>query len=78
MSGPTAAEALRNRFETIRQNELQRLAKKLRSLTADDRRGIDAITADIVYAITGLPARALAENAHPRDIDALARLFDLE
>jgi glutamyl-tRNA reductase len=77
MSGSAVAEALRTRFETIRQTELQRLAKKLRTLTPEERSGVEAITADVVRAIAGLPARALAEHAPARDVDALTRLFDL-
>ncbi|MBW8862251.1 MAG: hypothetical protein JF601_07750 [Acidobacteria bacterium] len=42
---------MRERFETIRQHEIKRLDKKLRGLSDDDRRSLEAITAEIVHAI---------------------------
>ena len=78
MIGPSVSRALRNRFESIRQAELERLNKKLRGLTDEDRRSVDAITSEVVHAIASLPERALVAGAPPSAVDALVRLFALE
>jgi glutamyl-tRNA reductase len=77
MSGPIVSRALRERFETIRRAEFERLTKKLRGLTDDERRSVDAITADIIHAIASLPERALAGDASRPAAEALVRLFSL-
>jgi glutamyl-tRNA reductase len=69
--------ALRHRFESIRRAELERLDKKLRGLSEDDRRSIDVITADVIRAIACVPERALHENAPTPAVEALATLFEL-
>ncbi len=78
MSGRGVSEALRDRFETIRQSEVERLEKKLRRLSDDDRRVVEAITAEVVQAIAGAPARALADEASRPALDAVVRLFALD
>ena len=78
MSGPGLSKALRHRFETIRQAELERLDKKMRGLTAEDRRHVDAITAAVVQAIAGVPDRALTQNIGQEHLNAVAQLFALE
>ena len=55
MSGGAVSRALQDRFEAIRQSEVERLGKKLRGLSADDRRLVEAITSDVVRAIAGVP-----------------------
>lgn len=78
MSGRTVSRALRQRFEAIRRSELARLDKKLRSLTDDDRRSVEAITADIIHAIACVPDLALASDVPPPSLEALVRLFALD
>ncbi len=78
MSGVVVSQALRERFESIRQSEVERLEKKLRGLSDDQRRVVEAITAEVVQAIAGVPARALADEASEPALQALVRLFALE
>lgn len=78
MSGPTVSQALRDRFESIRQMEIGRLNKKLRGLSDVDRRSLEAITTDIVRAIVSIPERALAEDAPQPALEALVQLFALD
>lgn len=78
MSGGMVSQALRDRFEAIRQSEVERLEKKLRGLSDDDRRLVEAITAEVVEAIAGVPARALAVEDSEPAVQALVRLFALE
>ncbi|MBZ5556266.1 MAG: hypothetical protein LAO77_03220 [Acidobacteriia bacterium] len=77
MSGPTVSVALRHRFDAIRRAELERLDKKLRGLSEDDRRSVEAITADIIHAIARVPERALGEDTPKPALDAVVRLFEL-
>ena len=77
MSGPRIGEALRERFESIRRAELQRLNKKLRGLTADQRESVEAITAEITRAIAGVAEHGLSVHGSPPAVDALVRLFRL-
>jgi glutamyl-tRNA reductase len=78
MSGSTLKRALSERFEAIRQAEVERLEKKLRGLTDDDRRSVEALTADIVHAIARVPELALGDEHPQHALDAFARLFALE
>jgi glutamyl-tRNA reductase len=78
MSGPTVSQALRDRFESIRQTEIGRLDKKLRGLSDVDRRSLEAITTHIVRAIVSIPERALAEDAPRPALEALVQLFALD
>jgi glutamyl-tRNA reductase len=78
MSGGIVSQALRDRFESIRQSEVERLEKKLRGLSVDDRRVVESITSEIVQAIAGVPARVLAEEHHEPALEAVVRLFALE
>jgi glutamyl-tRNA reductase len=77
MSGPTVSVALRHRFEAIRRAELERLDKKLRGLSEDDRRSIEVITADVIRAIACVPERALHEGAPEPALQAVVTLFAL-
>lgn len=77
MSGLIVSRALRNRFETIRRAEIERLTKKLRGLTDDERRSVEAITAAVIQAIASLPERELAGDRSQPAADALVRLFAL-
>lgn len=79
MRGPTASQALQDRFDAIRRAELARLKKKLTGLSEQDRQSVDQITTDIVAALTRGPVRALAGDAVPTaSIDALIQLFALD
>lgn len=78
MSGPTASQALHDRFDAIRRAELQRLKKKLAGLTETERQFVDQITAEIVGALTRGPEEALAEDSPRVAVEALVHLFALE
>ena len=78
MSGGNVSRALQDRFEAIRQSEVERLDKKLRGLSDDHRRLVEAITADVVQAIAGVPAAALSEEVPEPALQAVVRLFALD
>lgn len=78
MSGPTVSQALQERFDAIRRAELERLKKKLGNLTDEQRRSVEAITADIINAIARVPAPVLTDRARAPQLDAVIRLFALE
>jgi len=78
MSGPTASQALHDRFDAIRRAELARLKKKLAGLSDAERQFVEQITADVVGALTRGPEQVLADDASPRSAEALVRLFALE
>jgi glutamyl-tRNA reductase len=78
MSGPTVSQALCDRFESIRQREIERLKKKLRGLSDDDRQSLETITCAIVRAIASVPQRALEDGAPQPALDAVVRLFALD
>ena len=77
MSGPMVRCALQARFETIRQSELVRLDKKLRGLNDEERRSVEAITAEVIHAIASIPERTINRDTPPRALDALIELFAL-
>ena len=77
MSGSCATRALRDRFETIRQAEIERLTKKFRGLSDDERRSVEAITKDVIHALVRVPERVLAAESSEPAARALVRLFGL-
>ena len=77
MSGRMVSRALRARFEMIRRSELARLDKKLRGLTEGDRQSVEAITAEVIHAITRVPEHAIDDNTPPHALEALIHLFEL-
>jgi len=77
MSGTTVGRALRNRFQSIRRSELERLDKKLRGFTDAERRSAETIIADVVDAIASVPERSLSDRAPAHSLEALVHLFDL-
>ena len=77
MSGSMVSRALRARFESIRESELARLEKKLRGLTAEDRRAVEAITAEVIHAIARVPQQSIEHDTPPHTLDALIELFGL-
>jgi glutamyl-tRNA reductase len=78
MSGAVVSRALRDRFESIRQSEVERLERKLRRLSADERQIVEAITAEVVAAIACAPAERLADEGSEPALDAVVRLFALD
>ena len=78
MSGIVVGRALRDRFESIRQNELERLQKKMRGLPDDQRQSVEDITMDVVQAFASGAERALAQDLPPPALAALVRLFALD
>jgi glutamyl-tRNA reductase len=78
MSGLTVGRALRKHFDAVRRAEIARLDKKLRGLSDDERRSVEAITADVIEAIACVPARALAADSQQPALAAIVRLFALE
>jgi glutamyl-tRNA reductase len=77
MSGSCASRALRDRFETIRRAEIERLTKKLKGLSDDERRSVEAITVDMIHALVRVPERVLAAESSEPAARALVRLFGL-
>jgi len=77
MSGSCASRALRERFETIRRAEIERLTKKLKGLSDDERRSVEAITEDVIHALIRVPERVLAAESSEPAARALVRLFGL-
>ena len=77
MSGTTVSRALQYRFDAIRQAEIERLEKKLRGLTEDERQSVEAITADVIHAIARVPHRALNDDISTPTLEALVHLFEL-
>jgi glutamyl-tRNA reductase len=77
MSGLAVSRALQDRFEAIRRAEVDRLAKKLRGLTEDERQLVESVTADVVRAIVCAPALALVRESQPDAADTLVHLFGL-
>ena len=77
MSGSRASRALRDRFETIRRAEIERLTKKLRGLSDGERRSVEAITEDLIHALVREPERVLAAESSEPAAHALVRLFGL-
>jgi len=78
MSGTAVSRALRSRFDSIRQAEIERLNKKLRGLTDAERRSAEAIISDIVRAISSVPEQALSEDTPMPALQALVHLFALD
>ena len=79
MSGPTASQALHDRFDAIRRAELARLKKKLAGLNDQERESVDQITTEVIEALARGPALALADRAVPsRSVDVLVHLFGLD
>jgi glutamyl-tRNA reductase len=77
MSGTTVGRALRNRFQSIRRSEVERLNRKLRGLTEAERESAEAIIADVVDAIACIPERTLSDRTPTEALEALVHLFDL-
>jgi glutamyl-tRNA reductase len=78
MSGTTVSRALRNRFDAIARAEILRLEKKLRGLSEDERRSVEALTVGIIEAIACVPERALAADTPQPSLAAIVELFGLE
>jgi glutamyl-tRNA reductase len=74
--------ALRQRFETIRRSELERLEPKLSGLTPEARARVDEVTRLIVEKLLLRPTEQLRNVGDPHTVsqyaDAVSRLFALE
>ena len=77
MSGTSVGRALRNRFDAIRQTEIERLNKKLRGLSDAERQSAEAIIHQVVRAIARVPEQALTEDTPAPALRALVDLFEL-
>jgi glutamyl-tRNA reductase len=77
MSGTTVGRALRDRFDSIRLTEIERLDKKLRSLSDAERLSAEAIIRDVVRAIARVPEEALTDDTPVPALQALVALFNL-
>lgn len=78
MSGLTASRALANRFSAIHRAEIGRLEKKLRGLTDEDRRVVEALTADVIQAIARIPVEQLTGDVSALAVATVVRLFALD
>ena len=73
--------ALRDKVETIRRAELQKILGVLRELSPREREALDSMTAAIVNKILHTPITHLKQRDQRQEafyIDATRRLFDLE
>ncbi|MDP6825061.1 MAG: glutamyl-tRNA reductase [Dehalococcoidales bacterium] len=71
--------ALMEKAEDIRQQQLDKTLKKLRSLSEDERYSLDAMTKSIVTKILQDPIRYLKENKNSDDSPGIVgQLFQLE
>ena len=77
MSGGIVREALLERFDTIRREELERLRRKLVGLSDPERQSAESIIADVIAALAVAPSQALADTPPPH-LHAIVRLFALE
>ena len=77
MSGTSVSQALEDRFDTIRREELVRLNRKLKGLSDDHRRSIETVVDDVVRAIARVPAKVLGDTT-PATLQALVDLFRLD
>lgn len=78
MSGTSLSRALHDRFESIRRSEIERLGpKKLRGFTDEERRVVDAVTADLVRALARVPEDVQGAEVPRPALDAMIQLFGL-
>ena len=78
MSGEMASDALRQHFDTVRREELERLRRKLVGLSDTEREHAEFVIAGVIDALTAEPSQALVDTSpHPATIDAIVRLFAL-
>lgn len=78
MSGTTVSRALYDRFEQIRRSELARLERKLRRLSDVERQSVEAVVTDVIAALARPATRLAADAAHPRTLEAIVHLFELD
>ncbi|MEJ2520661.1 MAG: glutamyl-tRNA reductase, partial [Desulfuromonadales bacterium] len=73
--------ALRQKFETIRQQELEKTFGNIRDLSKKERKSIEAMTSAIINKILHQPTTVLkqSQNDHSGEdyVDAVRTLFDL-
>lgn len=79
MSGGMVGDALQAQFEAVCREELERLRRKLTGLSDTERESAEAISADVIGALTREPSQMLAAAPpHPTAIDAVVQLFALQ
>ncbi len=73
--------ALRQKFETIRQQELEKTFGNIRDLSKKERKSIEAMTSAIINKILHQPTTVLKQNQNDHSgedyVDAVRTLFDL-
>ena len=82
LAAAPAVTALRDKFEQVRRQELERLQRKLAHLSEADRAAIEQMTASLINTLLHDPAVRLkdgvANGRGVEEIEALRRLFALE
>lgn len=78
MSGGTVKEALRERFDSVRRSEIERLSRKFAGMSEAERESVESIVARVVDAIVQVPSRALSDAHPPETLRALVHLFGLQ
>jgi hypothetical protein len=78
MNGTEVGRALVNRFEAVEHEEIVRLRRKLGIFNDEDRRSLEVMIADVVSAMAGILAGALGDECHPKALEAVVRVFNLE
>jgi hypothetical protein len=77
IGGSAAARALKAHFARVTRSELSRLARKLRTLSAEERATAERVIADVVGALTAGPTRVLAAQPEPLIVNTVVHLFGL-
>lgn len=78
MSGVMVRDALREHFDAVCREELERLRRKLVGLSDTERESAETIIADVISALTRAPSQVLVDTPHPATIDAVVHLFALQ
>jgi hypothetical protein len=71
-------DALQERFDLVRREELERLRRKLVGLSDQERQSAESIIADVIAALAEVPSQALVEPHPEETLQAIVHLFALE
>jgi 1,6-anhydro-N-acetylmuramate kinase len=71
-------DALQERFDAVRREELERLRRKLVGLSDHERQSAETIIADVIAALAEVSSQALVDSHPPETLQAIVRLFALE